>query len=227
MRLSAYTVDRLTERHIDVRLNTMLDSAVDGHIKLSDGEEFDAETLVWTAGVKANPILADTDLPLDDKGRLPCKANLTVKGVTGVFSAGDCAAVPDLSQERPERAVRAERAARGAAGEGAGRRTWRPIIHGGSLRDYKHAYAGSVASLGLYRGVAEIYGIKLRGFPAWFMHRTYHVSRMPTLNRKIRIVADWTAALLFRREVVSLGQLQSPHTEFEQAAGRREFPEVS
>ena len=84
-----------------------------------------------------------------------------------------------------------------------------------------------MASLGLYRGVAEIYGIKLRGFPAWFMHRTYHVSRMPTFNRKVRVVADWTAALFFRREVVSLGQLQRPRTEFEQAAGLREYPDVS
>jgi NADH dehydrogenase len=226
VRLSAYTVDRLTERKIDVRLSTMLDSAVDGHIKLSDGEEFDAETLVWTAGVKANPILAETDLPLDDKGRLPCKADLTVKGVTGVFSAGDCAAVPDLTKDDPNAlcgpsAQHAVRQSKVLAANVAS------YIRGGSLRDYRHAYVGSVASLGLYRGVAEVYGIKLRGFPAWFMHRTYHVSRMPTLNRKIRIVADWTAALLFRREVVSLGQLQSPHTEFQQAAGERKLPEVS
>jgi NADH dehydrogenase len=95
------------------------------------------------------------------------------------------------------------------------------------LRDYRHAYAGSVASLGLYRGVAEIYGVKLRGFPAWFMHRTYHVSRMPTFNRKVRVIADWTQALLFRREVVALGQLQQPHTEFEQATGARSLPDVS
>jgi NADH dehydrogenase len=226
VRLSAYTVDRLTERGIDVRLDTRLESAVDGHIVLSDGESFDAETLVWTAGVKANPILTDTDLPLDDKGRLPCKADLTVKGVTGVFSAGDCAAVPDLSKDDPNAlcgpsAQHAVRQSKVLAANVAS------YLRGGALHDYKHAYAGSVASLGLYRGVAEIYGIKLRGFPAWFMHRTYHVSRMPTLNRKIRIVADWTGALLFRREVVSLGQLQRPHSEFQQAAGQREFPEVS
>jgi NADH:ubiquinone reductase (H+-translocating) len=226
VRLSSYTVDRLTERNIDVRLDTRLESAVDGHIKLSDGEEFDAETLVWTAGVKANPILADTDLPLDDKGRLPCKADLTVKGVVGVFSAGDCAAVPDLTKDDPNAlcgpsAQHAVRQAKVLAANVAS------YVHGGSLRDYRHAYAGSVASLGLYRGVAEIYGIKLRGFVAWWMHRTYHVSRMPTLNRKVRIIADWTAALVFRREVVSLGQLQQPHSEFQQAAGLREFPEVS
>jgi NADH dehydrogenase len=226
VRLSAYTVDRLVERNIDVRLGTMLESAVDGHIKLSDGEQFDAETLVWTAGVKANPMLANTDLPRDDKGRLPCKANLTVKGVTGVFSAGDCAAVPDLTKDDPNAlcgpsAQHAVRQAKVLAANVAA------YVRGGPLHDYRHAYAGSVASLGLYRGVAEIYGIKLRGFIAWWMHRTYHVSRMPTFNRKVRIVADWTGALLFRREVVSLGQLQSPHTEFQQAAGRRELPDVS
>jgi NADH dehydrogenase len=226
VRLSSYTVDRLLERDIDVRLDTRLESAVDGHIVLSDGERFDAETLVWTAGVKANPVLADSDLPLDDKGRVPCRADLTVKGLTGVFAAGDCAAVPDLSKHDPNATTgpSAQHAVRQAKVLAANVASY---LHGGALRDYKHAYAGSVASLGLYRGVAEIYGIKLRGFVAWFMHRTYHVSRMPTLNRKVRIVADWTGALLFRREVVALGQLQRPRTEFQQAAGQRELPDVS
>ncbi|MGI8760353.1 MAG: NAD(P)/FAD-dependent oxidoreductase [Jatrophihabitantaceae bacterium] len=226
VRLSAYTADRLAERGIDVRLNTRLESARGGHIKLSDGEEFDAGTLVWTAGVKASPMLKDTDLPLDDAGRLPCAANLTVKGVSGVFAAGDCAAVPDLTKDDPH-------ALCGPSAQHAVRQSKTlaanivATVHGGALRDYRHKYAGSVASLGLYRGVAEIYGIKLRGPIAWFMHRTYHVSRMPTFNRKVRVVADWTGALLFRREVVSLGQLQAPRTEFEEAAGLRKLPEVS
>jgi NADH dehydrogenase len=226
VRLSAYTADRLAERRNDVRLNTRLESAVGGHVKLSDGEEFNAGTLVWTAGVKANPILAATDLPLGDKGRLACAANLTVKGVNGVFAAGDCAAVPDLTKDDPHAtcspsAQHAVRQAKTLAANIAA------TVQGGALRDYRHAYAGSVASLGLYRGVAEIYGIKLRGFPAWWMHRTYHVSRMPTFNRKVRVVADWTGALLFRREVVALGQVQRPRVEFEQAAGERRLPEVS
>ena len=225
VRLSAYTVDRLTERDIDVRLNTRLESAEGNRITLSDGEQFDAETLVWTAGVKANPMLKQTDLPLDDAGRLACAANLTVKGVTGVFAAGDCAAVPDLSKDDPNAlcgpsAQHAVRQSKTLATNIAA------TVHGGTLRDYRHAYAGSVASLGLYRGVAEIYGIKLRGPLAWFMHRTYHVSRMPTFNRKVRVVADWTGALLFRREIVSLGQLHQPRTEFERAAGERRLPRV-
>jgi NADH dehydrogenase len=226
VRLSAYTVDRLTEHGIDVRLNTRLNSALDRHVVLSDGEEFDAETLVWTAGVKASPMLEHTDLPRNDSGRLACAANLTVKGVSGVFAAGDCAAVPDLTSKDPNAvcgpsAQHAVRQAKTLAANVAA------TIRGEPLHDYRHAYAGSVASLGLYRGVAEIYGLKLRGFPAWWMHRTYHVSRMPTFNRKVRVVADWTAALLFRREVVSLGQLQHPRTQFEQAAGQRSVPEAS
>src|SRR4029450_6798606 len=91
-------------------------------------------------------------------------------------------------------------------------------IRGRALKDYKHKHVGSVASLGLHKGVAQVYGIKLKGFPAWFMHRTYHMSRMPTLNRKIRVVLDWTLALFFSRDVASLGSLQRAREEFERAA---------
>ena len=219
--LALYTVERLTERNIDVRLDTRLDSVVDGHVKLSDGDGFDTETLVWTAGVKSHPMLADTDLPRDEKGRLPCHANLSVRGVENVFSAGDCAAVPDLSRKDDPDALTSPSAQHAVRQAKVLARNVVAAVQGNALTDYEHKYAGSVASLGLYRGVAEIYGIKLRGVIAWFMHRTYHVSRMPTLNRKIRVLADWTAALFFRRDVVSLGQLMRPRSEFEVAAGKR------
>jgi NADH dehydrogenase len=218
--LAAYTVDRLIERKIDVRLSTLLKSAVDGRIVLSDGDEFDADTLVWTAGVKSHPLIAKSGLPVDGKGRLPCKANLTVTGVTGVFSAGDCAAVPDLSKIKDDPNALCGPSAQHAVRQAAVlAKNLARAVNGEQLKDYEHAYAGSVASLGLYRGVAEIYGIKLRGIVAWFMHRTYHVSRVPTFNRKVRVLADWTAALFFPREVVSLGQLQSPHGEWAAATG--------
>jgi NADH dehydrogenase len=95
-------------------------------------------------------------------------------------------------------------------------------IRGGRTENYEHRHVGSVASLGLHKGVAQVYGIKLKGWPAWFMHRTYHLSRVPTLNRKIRVVADWTLALFFKREIVSLGSISIPFHEFEVAAGLTE-----
>ena len=214
--MGRYTVNELVKRKIDVRLNTRLESCVDGHVVLSDGEEFDSETIVWTAGVRANPMLTRTGLPLDEKGRVKCLADLRVEGVDGAWAAGDGAAVPDLTG--PPGATTgpsAQHAVRQAKvlGDNIAR-----VLNGRSPQSYVHKYAGSVASLGLYKGVAQVYGIKLRGFVAWFMHRTYHVSRVPTFNRKVRVVADWTLALFFRREVVSLGSLQRPREEFSEAA---------
>ena len=77
---------------------------------------------------------------------------------------------------------------------------------------------GSVAALGLHKGVGKVYGIKIKGWSAWFMNRTYHLSRMPTFNRKVRIVLDWTLSLFFRREFVALGRLENPRAEFAAAA---------
>ena len=88
------------------------------------------------------------------------------------------------------------------------------VLAGEQPEEYRHAYAGSVASLGLHKGVAQVYGVKLKGWPAWFMHRSYHVSRVPTFNRKARVVADWTLAFVLRRETIALGQLHQPREEF-------------
>ncbi|MGH3813514.1 MAG: NAD(P)/FAD-dependent oxidoreductase, partial [Pseudonocardiaceae bacterium] len=215
-RMGRYTAKRLTERGIEIFLNTRVTTMENGHVVLDDGTEFDADTIVWTAGVKANPVLQHTDLPLDDRKRLRCQATLQVVGCPEVFSAGDCAAVPDLTSADPNAtcspsAQHAVRQAKVLADNVLAHLRDQPLRH------YKHSYAGSVASLGLYRGVAEIYGIRFKGIVAWFLHRSYHLSRMPTFNRKVRIVTDWTAALLFRREVVALGQINDPKAEFVRA----------
>ena len=213
--MAEYTVQQLLKRNMDVRLNTRVESLTDGHVVLSDGEEFDAETIVWTAGVKPNPMLTRTDLPLDEKGRLRCTPDLRVDGVEDAWGAGDAAAVPDLTDPGAFTGPSAQHAVRQTKTLAA---NIVAALRRRKLVDYRHKYVGSVASLGLYRGVAEVYGIKLRGRLAWFMHRTYHVSRMPTVNRKVRVLADWTLAVFFPREVVSLGQLQQPRREFELAA---------
>ena len=213
--MGLYTLEVLRDRGIDIRLNTRLESCVGGHIVLSDGEEFDSEVIVWTAGVKANPVLEETDLPLDNSGRVRTLPNLTVEGMADAFAAGDSAAVPDLTNPGQFTAPSAQHAVRQARLLAAN------VVHclrGEPMKDYEHKYAGSVASLGLYQGVAQVYGIKLKGWPAWCMHRTYHMSRMPTLNKKIRVVLDWTLALFFRREVVSLGSLQRHRDDWERAS---------
>jgi NADH dehydrogenase len=212
--MGRYTLEQLRRRGIEIHLNTRLESAVGGHVVLSDGEELDADIIVWTAGVKANPVLAKSDLPLDERGRVKALPNLTVEGFSDAFAAGDAAAVPDLANPGQLCSPSAQHAVR--QGRLLGENIVRSL-RGEPLKDYRHKHVGSVASLGLHQGVAQVYGVKVKGWPAWFMHRTYHMSRMPTLNKKIRVVLDWTLALFFRREVVSLGTLQRPRDAWERA----------
>jgi NADH dehydrogenase len=214
--MGRYTVDRLVERGIDVRLQTRVESLVDGHVVLDDGTSFDTETVVWTAGVRPHPMLADTDLPLDEKSRVVATALLQAKDMPEVWVAGDSAAVPDLTG--PPGAICGPSAQHAVRQAKVLADNIVATLRGEQLTEYKHAYAGSVASLGLHKGVAEVYGIRLKGWPAWLMHRSYHLSRMPTFNRKVRVVMDWTLALFFKREVVSLGQFRNPRDEFQTAA---------
>ncbi|MGX1565643.1 NAD(P)/FAD-dependent oxidoreductase [Streptomyces sp. NPDC055506] len=216
--MGRYTVTELRRRNIDVRLGTRLDSCADRVAALSDGARFPTRTVVWTAGVKPHPVLAATDLPRNGRGRLKCTPELTIEGTTHAWAAGDAAAVPDVTAEKPgsECAPNAQHAVRQARVLGDN------IVHalrGEPLTTYTHKYVGSVASLGLHKGVAHVYGRKLKGYPAWFMHRAYHLSRVPTFNRKARVLAEWSLAGLFKREIVSLGSLEHPRAEFELAAG--------
>ncbi|MFD5079848.1 NAD(P)/FAD-dependent oxidoreductase [Streptomyces sp. NPDC058371] len=216
--MGKYAVTELRRRNIDVRLHTRLESCVDRVAVLSDGARFPTRTVVWTAGVKPHPLLAATDLPLDERGRLKCTPQLTVDGAPHAWAAGDAAAVPDVTAQEPgkETAPNAQHAVRQAKVLGDN------IVHslrGEELETYSHTYVGSVASLGLHKGVAHVYGRKLKGYPAWLMHRAYHLSRVPTFNRKARVLAEWTLSGLFKREIVSLGSLEHPRAEFELAAG--------
>ncbi|MFG2434854.1 NAD(P)/FAD-dependent oxidoreductase [Streptomyces sp. NPDC048508] len=215
--MGKYTVTELRRRNIDVRMETRLDSCADRVAVLDDGSRFPTRTVVWTAGVKPHPILAATDLPLNERGRLLCTPQLTVDGAPHAWAAGDAAAVPDVTAEPgKETAPNAQHAVRQAKVLGD---NLAHTLRGEPLETYSHKYVGSVASLGLHKGVAHVYGRKLKGYPAWFMHRVYHLSRVPTFNRKARVLAEWTLAGLFKREIVSLGSLEHPRAEFELAAG--------
>ncbi|MGW3728067.1 NAD(P)/FAD-dependent oxidoreductase [Streptomyces sp. F001] len=216
--MGRYTVTELRRRNIQVLLGTRLESCADRVAVLSDGQRFPTRTVVWTAGVKPHPLLATTDLPLTERGRLHCTAELSIEGHAHAWAAGDAAAVPDVTAGAPGTtcAPNAQHALRQAKVLGDN------IVHslrGEPLQTYAHKYAGSVASLGLHKGVAHVYGRKVKGYPAWFMHRAYHLSRVPTFNRKARVLAEWTLAGLFKREIVSLGSLEHPRAEFELAAG--------
>ncbi|MEO3756240.1 NAD(P)/FAD-dependent oxidoreductase [Streptomyces sp. B6B3] len=233
--MGQYAVRQLRGRGIDVRLGTRLESCESRTAVLDDGSRHPTRTLVWTAGVRAHPVLAAYGVPLDRNGRVRCTVDLRVEGHQRIWAAGDAAAVPDLTapplppasigEPVPEHVLCAPNAQHALR---QGRHIATNItatLRGRSVTDYRHRHAGSVATLGLHKGVARVRGRRLTGYPAWFLHRAYHLSRVPTANRKARVLAEWTLAGLFKREIVSLGSLEQPRAEFELAAGTGRHPE--
>ncbi len=213
--LAAYASERLRERGIEVLTGTTLVSAEGGVLELSDGRRLPAGTLVWTAGVTPSPLAAASGFPLDERGRIEVDDRLRVAGVDAAWAAGDIAAVPD----RTTGGIAPPTAQHGMR---EGRRLGRNVtaeLGGGSARPFVWRSVGSVCSLGRYKGVAEVFGMKITGFPAWFLHRSYHLWAMPTLARRVRIAMDWTVALLFPRDTAQLGSFEHPHEPFRRAAG--------
>ncbi|GAA3742117.1 NAD(P)/FAD-dependent oxidoreductase [Salinactinospora qingdaonensis] len=210
------SLNQLRRRNIDVRLSTLLESAVNQHIKLSDGTEFDAGTLVWTAGVKPSPVVQASDLPLGPKGHLDTSEYLTINGADGAFAGGDNAQVPDLNKPGsfyPPNAQNAVRQAPILAGNVIA------TLRGKPLRAYRHKNLGAVAGLGLQKGAAQLFGkIKLTGRLAWWAHRSYHLYAVPTFNRKLRVLADWALGFLLRRDFAALPEMSEPHQPFEEAS---------
>jgi NADH dehydrogenase len=212
--LADYVRSRLRSRGIEVMVNTTLESAEGGVMRLSNGMCFPADTLVWTAGVKPEPLAAHSGFPVDERGRVVVDEYMRVRGVEDAWAAGDNAAVPDLSTGgvSPPTAQHALRQARRLG------KNVIASIQGGKVEPFRWRNLGQLASLGRYKGAALVLGVKVRGFPAWFLHRSYHLLMMPTLNRKVRIIMDWTVGLLFPRDVAQLGSIHRPRDAFERAA---------
>jgi NADH dehydrogenase len=213
----AWVVRSLEGRGGRVHLDTQLISDEDGHVVLSNGEEFDSSLIVWTAGNAANPVVHNhTDLPVDARGLLVVRPDLRVgaeEPLPDVWAAGDDAAVPDLAIPTPgaHTVPNAQNAVR------QGRLLAKNIVadlRGRRVRDYRHSSLGAVATLGLGQGIFEYKRIVIKGFPAWLMHRGYHVLAVPSWERKIRVLTVWLTAALFGRDLVSLAAVQHPRDAF-------------
>ena len=221
-------VAELRARGIEVLLNTSLSDATDGHLQLinmtdkSPAGEMDTDTLIWTAGVAASPMLKNTDFPIDERGRVRVNADLRVAGdngvVEGAWAAGDNAAVPDLSGGGVggfcvPNAQHASRQALVLAKNILASRRGEP------LTDYYHETIGVVAGLGLWKGVANFKGKTLAGPLAWIMHRGYHGSAIPTTERTVRVMTTWALNQLFGRDTTTIRHQRSPRLSFQEATG--------
>jgi NADH:ubiquinone reductase (H+-translocating) len=202
LQLAEYALRELRGRGIDIRLQTTLEEVQANSARLSSGETLPTRTVVWTAGVAPQPILKELSLPLDERGRVPVDEYLRVQGLDSVWAIGDCAAAPDpRGGTCPPTAQHAVRqgpvAARNIAAE----------LGIGSARPFEYRSEASFVNLGRYKAVGRIGDRTFRGFPAWWLARSYHMSQIPGTARKVRAVLDWTAGLPFERDISELGSI--------------------
>ena len=200
-RLGAYAARDLTRRGIEIRLGTKL-SAVDARgATFSDGTRVETASLVWAAGVTANPLVRSLGLPADDRGRVTVDECLRVEGVPNAWALGDCAAVPNAATPGEHDPATCQHALRQA------RRLTRNLT--GNPKPYRYRTLGQVAALGHHRGIAQLPGIRLRGLDGWLVARAYHLMQLPSATRRSRVVADWITSGLFRRDIAELSALNA------------------
>jgi NADH:quinone reductase (non-electrogenic) len=201
-RLGVYAARHLEKQGVEIHVSTKLESYDGREARLSDGTVVPARTLVWTAGVRPHPLLAELGLPLDERGRVRVDETLRVEGRADVWALGDCTAVPNAKTPGELDPPTCQHALRQA------RRLAKNLT--GPPEPYGYRMLGQVATLGHYKGIAEVPGLRLRGFLGWFVARTYHLYQLPLPSRKVRVALDWTVALFFRRDIVELSLLGRP-----------------
>jgi NADH dehydrogenase len=223
LKTSEWVIANLDKRGAKIHLNTQLLSAEAGKVELSTGESFESDVIVWTAGVMAHPFVRNTDLPLDDRGRILAKASLQIvdgeKLVVDAWTAGDGSAVPDLSGGGVggycvPNAQHAVRQAKLLAKNIVASLRNQPVV------EYFHKNMGAVAGLGIGYGVFQYKNLAVTGLPAWFMHRGYHGLAMPMWERKIRVFSGWIWNFLLRRDIVSISATRDPRLAFKTFASR-------
>ena len=200
-RLGAYAARDLARRGIEIRLGTRLETVDAVGATFSDGTRVETATLVWAAGVQANPLARQLGLPVDDRGRVRVDDHLRVEGLANVWALGDCAAVPNEAtpgEYDPATCQHALRQARRLAANLQGR-----------PRPYRYRTLGQVASLGRRSGIAQLPGVRLRGLDGWLVARTYHLMQLPSATRRSRVMADWITSGLFRRDIAELTALNA------------------
>jgi NADH dehydrogenase len=203
--LGTYTRARLGERGVEVMLNTRVTGVNGSRTVLSNGLELDARTVVWTAGISANPMLEC--LPCErSRGRLVVNEFLQSPDRPNIWAVGDCASIADpaTGQTYPPTAQHALRegacVARNIVAElGATAKT-----------PFAFSTIGLLAAIGRRAGVANILGFKFSGFIAWWLWRTIYLAKLPRLEKKVRVALDWTLDILFAKDLVQFGTHRAP-----------------
>jgi NADH dehydrogenase len=204
--LADWAVNLLSKRGVEFRLSTTVSEVREDSVELSTGETIKARTVVWSAGVHASPVATRLGLPLE-QGRIACDEFMRVQGYENIWAVGDVAAVPDPARPGEPCPPTAQHAIR--QGKLLGKNI-AAVMRGDAPKPFTFKTLGAFAELGRHRAVANLMGVRVKGFLAWAICRLYHLAWMPGLDRKSRLIADWSVEILFPRDLADMGQLGHP-----------------
>ena len=212
--LAAYALERMTARGVIFKLNVRVADARPGAVVLNNKEEIPTETLVWTAGTAPNPLVQTLPVERDKRGAVIADATLAVPQCPGLWAVGDCAAITDAKtgQPCPPTAQFALREAQTLA------HNIHASIRGQALRPFHFDALGTLCVVGHHTACAEIKGFRFSGLFAWFLWRGIYVAKLPSLERKVRVMVDWIVELFFPRDIVQTLEFDRPTTASTAAA---------
>ncbi len=197
--LAAYAERQFLARGVEVRTGVAADRIEPGRVLLPGGGAIEAATIVLAAGLSPNPVIAGLDLPKDKAGRVLTDACMRVPGRPNVWAVGDCAAIPDpQGNPYPTLAQHALREGKHLAANIAA------VVNGREPTPFVYKNQGTMAALGHRRGIANLKGLKVKGFLAWWVWRTYYLMQMPRWERRLRIMTDWTVSLFFSPDAAKI-----------------------
>ncbi|HEX6174390.1 MAG TPA: NAD(P)/FAD-dependent oxidoreductase [Candidatus Binatia bacterium] len=197
--VGVYAAEKLSRRGVEIRLQNAVTSMSERAVTLSDGRSINTRTLIWTAGTAPNPLLAALACS-KEKGKLIVDENLEIPGRPGVWALGDCAAIRDHQSGKlyPPTAQHALRQGKVVA------RNVIAAVRGTAKRPFVFSTIGQLAAIGRRTGVAHILGVNFSGYIAWWMWRTIYLSKLPRLEKKVRVVLGWSLDLFFSKDLVQL-----------------------
>ncbi len=199
--LGDYAREKLQRRGIQFMLGKRVAGADARSVTLNDDSQIPTRTLVWTAGNQPSPLLRDLPCEHNRRGQVIVEPTLQVPGLMNVWALGDGAQVPDVREAgafHPPTAQHAIRQGKTAADNVVA------VARGHPPKPFTYRSVGSLVALGSRTAAAEVAGQKFSGLVAWLMWRTIYFSKLPGMDRKVRVALDWAIDLLFPRDIVLL-----------------------